>query len=241
MKLHRFIIPNIDLEQDTFSINDAEIARQLRNVLRLVPGDFFIISDGNNNEAEARIDDYQKPAVLVTVIKRWQNTHEPHAHTALFCAILKRENFELVIQKATELGIKEIHPIISERTVKTGIRPERLEKIAQEAAEQSGRGIVPIIHEAISFGDALAHINNYAISLFCDLGGTSINEIRPKIITAESKAIFVGPEGGWSEQEKESMKKLADIHKTLHTISLSPLTLRGETAAIIATHLITSE
>src|SRR3989344_4947911 len=148
MKIHRFI-GNFKIKIGALRINDEELLNQLRNVLKLKVGEKIILCDGRRNEGSAEIKEYGKDYVEVEIKEVGVNENEPEKQVILYCSILKRENFELVVQKATEIGIKEIVPIITERTVKLDIRKDRLEKIIREAAGQSGRGTVPVLHEPI--------------------------------------------------------------------------------------------
>jgi len=164
MRLHRFIL-DLDLADDRLVISDFETINQIRNVLRLEVGDRFVVCDGKGKEATVQIftgplgpseRDAPKGAgnILVDVLDRRDVASESSARVTLYCAVLKRENFELVVQKVTECGIAAIVPIISTRTVKLGVKLERLEKIAREASEQSGRGVIPEILGPIPLKDA---------------------------------------------------------------------------------------
>ena len=150
MRLNRFFL-NIDLDSPKIRITDLEVLNQVRNVLRLKSGDQFVICDGKLNEALVSVDTFNKDSIEAEVLSVNRNQNEPERHVVLYCSVLKKENFELVAQKATEVGVKEIVPIITERTVKLNLNIERLEKIIKEAAEQSGRGIVPVLHKPIEF------------------------------------------------------------------------------------------
>ena len=89
----------------------------------------------------------------------------------------KKENFELVVQKAVEIGVKEIIPIITKRTVKLNLKYDRLEKIIKEAAEQSGRGILPILRKAMDFKKAIEEAEQNNINLFFDISGKKFQKI----------------------------------------------------------------
>jgi 16S rRNA (uracil1498-N3)-methyltransferase len=139
---------------------------------------------------------------------------------------LKRENFEWLVQKATECGIHYIVPILTRRTVKQGLKLERLREIAREAAEQSGRGRVPGIGEPMPFAEALDAATKAGATYFFDVGGKRYTG------SGERASLFIGPEGGWDPEERalaiESRAMIAD---------LGPRVLRAETAATIASFL----
>lgn len=225
MRLHRFIGP-FDLSRKSISVTDPEFLNQWRNVLRLRTGDSVILCDGNGTEAEARIERADRDEFVLSPSALRKLDSEPERSITLYASLLKRENFELVAQKATELGITRIIPVISERTVKTGLQRERLERIIREAAEQSGRGIVPELQEALSFEEAVTTAPKDSI-LF-DLSGESVPA------TLGTTAVFIGPEGGFSEKEVA----LAQEHG-MRVMSLGTRTLRAETAALVVSYLST--
>ena len=237
MRLHRFI-GNFDLSKEEIRITDPELRNQVIKVLRLRAGDEIELSDGRLNEARVKIADIGKDMRL-SVSERWQNQNEPDRQVILYCSVLKKENFELVVQKATEIGVKEIVPIITARTIKLDIRKDRLEKIIREAAEQSGRGIVPTLHEPIKFGDAIKRVGKGTNFIF-DISGETLSRTTLAAPAARGQAnyllrttIFIGPEGGWTPEELELAKK-----NNFKIISLGKTTLRAETAAIVGTYLI---
>ncbi|TAL13886.1 16S rRNA (uracil(1498)-N(3))-methyltransferase [Patescibacteria group bacterium] len=228
MKHHRFII-DFDSSQRQVAITDKEIINQITHVLRLGKGDSITLCDGKLTEATATIISFDKKSITLAIEHIHVGERESKILATLYCAILKRENFELVAQKATEIGVSAIVPIISQRTVKLDLRHERLQKIIKEAAEQSGRTVVPMLHPAISLKDALEKLPSNHSAFFFDASGEPVKQTAQ--ITKEI-SIFIGPEGGWDGSE------LA-LAKTHHCIikSLGNLTLRAETAAIIASYL----
>ena len=161
-----------------------------------------------------------------------KNTLEPYVDVYLYPSILKKENLELVAQKATEVGVKVIIPVISARTVKLNVRSERMVKIVREAAEQSGRAQVPMFHEPIELSEAFKHAKGNDLNIFFDPGG-ELFDVRTTIPrSARRIGIFIGPEGGWESGEIE----LARQHGCVIT-SLGKLILRAETAAVVAAYL----
>jgi len=234
MKLHRFI-GNFDLTDPRLRISDSEIVGQMRKVLRLKPGDLVILGDGKSKEALSRIIGFQSETVEVEISEVSENQNEPSVHAVLYCSLLKRENFELVVQKSTEVGIKEIVPIISQRTVKRDMKQERLAKIIKEAAEQSGRGVLPILHDPIPFQAALENSGENDFNLFLHPESSEHPPDRMKPETQKRVGIFIGPEGGWDGEEIQAARD-----KNFQIVSLGKLTLRSETAAIVASYLLAS-
>ncbi len=177
----------------------------------------------------------EEAGIEVGITEVGKNENELPVYGILYCSILKRENFELVAQKSTEIGIKEIVPIISSRTIKMNLREDRLEKIIKEAAEQSDRGILPILNKPMKFDDALIHSRANDFNIFFHPGGEPVHGIKHAF---QKVGIFVGPEGGWDEAEEKAVADLSTGAGHYKIANLGPLTLRAETAAIVATYAV---
>lgn len=223
-KIHRFI-EEYEIKNKKIEIKETSLLHQWKNVLKFKNGEQLILSNKNENIL-AEIKNLNKNLCELEVIKKYQNNNKVKRRVHLFLAILKKENFELAIQKSTELGIESITPIITERTVKTGLNFERLKKIVKEASELSGRNTVPTINKTIPYEEIFEKTKNQKIILF-DLEGDKIGEIEEQEVN-----IIIGPEGGLTEKEI----LLAKENETTIS-SISPLTLRGETAAIVASYI----
>ena len=224
MKIHRFI-GDFDLSKKELEIAGEE-AQQMIKVLKLKAGEKIDLSDGKGTSAIAHITEIAGKK-LKAEIEQVETAKEPNKQISLYCAVLKKENFELVVQKATECGVSKIIPIITSRTIKTGLNTERLRKIAKEASEQSGRNTIPEINEIENF-EPKKHQkeNNYIF----DISGEKINNFEKENIN-----IWIGPEGGWTDEEI----RVCQAHN-FKIASLGTLTLRGETAAIISTYLVSN-
>ncbi|MFA6524159.1 MAG: RsmE family RNA methyltransferase [Candidatus Paceibacterota bacterium] len=225
-KIHRFI-EDFDLTKKELEIS-GDIAHQIIKVLKLEIGEKVELCNGKDTVALGEIKDIAKKNVIVKIISK-KKEDSNSKKVSLFCAVLKKENFELVVQKATEIGISKIIPIISARTIKTGLNLERLQKIAKEASEQSGRISVPEILEPISFEKSLELCKKDDFNILFDGSGEPLGGLATKW---EKINIFIGPEGGWTEEEIEKVK-----NKNFKIMNLGNLTLRGETAAIISSYL----
>lgn len=212
-------------------ISDKNIIHQIKNVLRLKIGDEIILCDEKSNEAVSEIIDIKKNSLNLKIKKVFKNNNELEKDVILYCAILKKENFELVVQKAVEIGLKEIIPVISKRTIKLNLKYDRLEKIIKEAAEQSGRGMLPVLHKATDFKKAVEAAKQNNINLFFDISGKKIAENQFKL-NQEKIGLFIGPEGGWDTEELEFAK-----NNKFEILNFGKLTLRAETAAIIASFI----
>ncbi len=256
MKIHRFIV-NFDLSKKELEIKDKELINQIKNVLRLKQGEFIELCDGKSISAMTEIVEIGKDIIKVKVSAPLRSSSFAGQNSTkkvnLFCAILKKENFEMVVQKTTECGVSKIIPIITSRTIKTGLNLERLRKIAKEASEQSGRINVPEILEPISFEKSLELAKEKDLNILFDASGElslkthGYFSAEKFLVLAPSRSqgilkdnspfvnLFIGPEGGWTKSEIEKAKSL-----NFKIVSLGSLTLRGETAAIIATYLISN-
>ena len=224
MRYHRFI-GNFNLKKGIIHVDDAGLISQWHSVLRLKTGDIVILCDGMGTESEAIIESLDKRSASLAIIDPQQVDREAKNKITLYTSILRRENFEIVVQKATEIGVTKIVPLLSERTVKTGFNQIRLQKILQEASEQSGRTVLPTLAEPMKFEDAITSVDPKTTVLFD--GSGSAFKSKPTTVN-----LFVGPEGGFSDRE------VAIASEAGCTIaSLGELTLRAETAAIVVSYL----
>jgi len=226
MRYHRFI-GDFDLSQKQIEVSDSHIRNQWHSVLRLKTGDTVIVCDGNGTESEATIINLDKKTTTLTILHPHTVIRGAKNNTTLYVSLLRRENFEIVVQKATEIGISHIVPLLTERTVKTGFNRARLEKIILEASEQSGRTVLPKLSEPISFKEAISSVNQKETVLF-DISGLPLTPNSVSHITN----LLVGPEGGFSEKEVVTAKEHGCT-----ILSLGELTLRAETAAIVVSYL----
>lgn len=230
MRLHRFV-GEFDFSSQRLSVRDAGLRNQLENVLRLEPGDAVELCDGAGKDARARVVAFGKVTVDFDIDEVRENTAESPIDVVLYCAILKRENFEVVAQKATEAGVLVLVPVLSARTVKQQLRADRMEKIIREAAEQSGRGVVPTLREPLRFADALDDATNgNASNVMFELGA---KPYAPAAAAPGTRiGVFIGPEGGWEETEVAAARE-----RKFLIAGLGARTLRAETAASVASWL----
>ncbi len=231
MRLHRFI-GDYDLSQKKLRLTDNETIRQVRNVLRLGVGDFLMLVERGAGEARCSITNLGDAFLEVEVLEHAPAPAEALRSVALYCAALKRDNFEFVAQKATEAGVARIVPVRTERTIKQNLNHVRLEKIVKEAAEQSGRTTVPAVGEVMPFSEAIVDAQAVGRTVIaCDASGEPFSALARDI--ADEAALFVGPEGGWSEEELAAMRGAGCA-----VMSLGALMLRAETAATVASYLV---
>ncbi len=225
MRIDRFFIP-LPLSTGIIRVEDEKIIHQMKHVLRMKPGTIIFLFNGDGNEWQASVETLANDFCSLAVEKKLVRDVEPPRAIHAGIAVLKKENFELVMQKLTEIGVTEITPIISDRTVKTGVSDERIKKIIVEAAEQSGRLVIPIVNTPKTPREFIAE--NEKIALF-HMDGIEIGAYTVQPNTA----FLVGPEGGWSDEELVLFTKHA-----LPFVRLGKTTLRAETAAMIGAHYL---
>jgi 16S rRNA (uracil1498-N3)-methyltransferase len=232
--------PNaFNFETQTVTLT-ADEARHLRDVLRLKTGDEVYVFDGAGREFRCTVVNAKRDSAELQIDSEVEPAKpESPLQLKLCVALLKGEKFDLVVQKATELGVSAIIPLIT-RYADIHLRDEtdankrvaRWQRIALEAAKQSGRALVPEVSAPSSFNSVLAGTKSAELCLmFSERGGRGLSEIRgtaPKSVMA-----LVGSEGGWSDEEIERARA-----QNAHIITLSGRILRAETAAIAVTTLL---
>jgi 16S rRNA (uracil1498-N3)-methyltransferase len=232
MKLHRFI-GAFDLNASEIRLTDSELINQLMKVLRIKIGEQIVLCDGKGCETLVTIENIDAKAVLVIPNEKPHACPEPARRTSLYCSIIKRENFDIVVQKAVEVGVWRIIPVVSRRTVKLELKTDRLKKIMKEAAELSGRGFVPALNAPITFADALKDASSLKTKLMFESRADPLENILASGSSSGSAAVLVGPEGGWDQEEVHLAEESGFV-----LASMGDLTFRAETAAIIATYLL---
>lgn len=215
-----------------------EKSRYLVTVLRSKIGDAIKLIDGRGKAYSAIITSILKNSVILNIEKELSVDTETPFHIALCQGMLKGEKMDTVIQKAVELGLKEVVPLITERSVvKETRRLPRWKKIAEEAAEQCGRAVIPEIKEPADFCDFLSEFSDpdsQCGMIFWEHGGAGLREVVKRVFLNHSsrmKKIFVivGPEGGFSNKEISDAESAGFVKATL-----GKRILRAETAAIVS-------
>jgi 16S rRNA (uracil1498-N3)-methyltransferase len=202
---------------------DAGQANYLGNVMRLGPGAELLIFDGTSGEWLARISGAGKKRMTLTVERK---TREPETIPDVWLAFapVKRAQTDWLVEKATELGAARLVPVMTQRTVAERVKLERLESIAIEAAEQCGRTRVPEIAEPVLLRRLLDHLDSSRHVYFADeTGGDALADTYRE----GPAAILVGPEGGFTDEERAFV-----LASGASAISLGPRILRAETAAL---------
>jgi 16S rRNA (uracil1498-N3)-methyltransferase len=212
---------------------EGEEARHLTRVLRVEPGQRYEISD-NHTVYLAEIEAARKEQVLFRTLEKLPPEPE-RVHITLAMALIKFDHFEWTIEKATELGVEQIVPVETVRSERGLERaaPKRLERwrrIALEASQQSRRTRLPEVAEPESLAAVLSRTADCRFVLDEQTGGAPLAAVLPPNRAASDRvALLVGPEGGWTEEERASFAPAGWT-----PASMGPLILRAETAAIAA-------
>ncbi len=208
----------------------GEDAHHLTRVLRVEAGQKFEISD-NRDVYLAEVESARKDVVEFAILERLEAS-EPAFHTTLLVSLIKFERFEWVIEKATELGVGSIVPVEAERSEK-GLaqaarkRLERWKRIAREASEQSRRVRLPEIEACIGLPAALGTAADYRYMLEERTAPPILQALPGERAAQDRAALLVGPEGGWTDREREAISEAGWT-----AVSLGREILRSETAAI---------
>jgi 16S rRNA (uracil1498-N3)-methyltransferase len=206
-------------------------AHYLAKVMRVVEGDAVILCDDVTGEWAARVTALGKREVVLEPVERLRE-REQVPDFWLCPALLKKDRFDVVLEKATELGVRSIRPLVTRRCVADKLNLERARAIVTEAAEQCARTALPELAEPLELEAMLADWPQDRALFFADeLGG----EPAADAFAAHSgpTALLIGPEGGFDDAERAAIRS----HHAARPISLGPRILRGETAAIAATAL----
>lgn len=225
--MHHRIFYDGDLRQEEVSISGEELHHAAR-VVRVREGEEVELLDGRGSAVAGEVVAAGRDAIRVRITGPAPSRESPLRIT-LAMAIIQLEKFELVLQKATELGVAALIPLITERVE---VRPERYrgkterwEKIVFEAVKQSGRSVLPSLEQPVAFEDV---VRRAGVKFFFD--ADSAPGDPPSF---EAATVFIGPEGGWAQAEIELAREEGCVFQRL-----GPRRLRAETAAIAAAGII---
>jgi 16S rRNA (uracil1498-N3)-methyltransferase len=229
----RFYVPQPRLERGMLKVEGEEV-KHIRKVLRLTEGDEITVFDGLGKEFEGTIVAERLSSVVIRVKSVSSSKRDSPLEVTLAQSLLKGEKMDYLIQKATELGVKEIIPFLSSRSVPLLEKSKRLkrhlrwERIAIEASKQCGRGVVPRIEFLQDYSEMLPKASPNALRLILwEREGIRLKEILER--SKEKKKIFfvIGPEGGLSQGEVDEAKEAEFI-----AVTLGRRILRAETASL---------
>ncbi|MGO3183151.1 MAG: 16S rRNA (uracil(1498)-N(3))-methyltransferase [Aequorivita sp.] len=228
-----FYNPNIS--ENSKEVNfDKEESRHIIKVLRMKEGDSFKITNGKGSFFDAEIISANPKACLVKILSEEIQKPIPYQLHLVVAPTKLNDRYEWFLEKATEIGVSEITPIICDHSERKVIKAERYEKIIQSAMKQSLKAYLPILNEAISFKDFLKSENQLDdLKFIAHCEETDKRSLKSVLLPNKRISILIGPEGDFSTKEIELAKKAGYI-----PVTLGESRLRTETAAVVASHSV---
>lgn len=214
----------------------------MKNVLRMKPGEDVRINDGMGKTYLCCISAYEEKGAVLDIFKELDAETELPSRIVLFQGLPKGDKMEWIVQKAVELGAYSIVPFAAKRSVvkldekKAAKKQERWQAIAKGAAEQSGRSVIPEVQKVMTFAEALEAAKNLDVLLIpyeLEQGMKETVKIIGNITPGQSVGIFIGPEGGFEEEEVDRAKEAGAC-----PVTLGKRILRTETAGLTALSIL---
>ncbi len=243
--MQHFYVDSEAVREETVCISGSDY-NHIKNVLRMKPGEELTVVDGESREYLCEVSEYGEKTVLCRIKESRLSANELPCKVVLFQGLPKKDKLELIIQKAVELGVSKVVPVLTKRAVvvpgpkeKEARKTERFNSIALAAAKQCGRGVVPEVSPVVTFKEALAEAETMDIALIPYELADDVERSREIIRSLKDKksiAVFIGPEGGFDRTEVEEA-----LERKVVPITLGKRILRTETAAICALSLIMYE
>lgn len=233
--MHRFFVEPSQIEGHQIRITGTDV-NHIKNVLRMKTKDEILISDGDRQEYTCYIEEMTQEEIVAHVMYVQESGLELSSKIYLFQGLPKSDKMELIIQKAVELGAWEVIPVATSRAVvkldekKAAKKVVRWQQIAESAAKQSKRMRIPQIHSVCSFREALQYAQSCDVKLIpyeLAEGMAATKKIISQIAPGQSVAVFIGPEGGFSEEE---IAQATEQH--VQPMTLGKRILRTETAGL---------
>ncbi len=228
----RIILPSISPDDRELAVSDQNL-KYLRDVLRISRGDEVIVMNGLGLALKTCVRETGKKQILLEVLGRYAMDTESPLHLVLIQGLLKGDKMDLVIQKTTELGVREIFPVVTGRSqVRFSRKLEHWKRVAEEATRQSGRLLVPVIHDVCRMSDMFDALEDGALRIiFSESEKKGFNP--PSSVSVSFAYYMVGPEGGFTDREVQGAKESGFI-----TAGLGKRILRAETASIAGAALL---
>ncbi len=214
---------------------DGENARHLIKVLRIKEGDGLILCDGDAFDYDATVKSVSKDCLEAYLIKKYENPAEPATKITLFQGLPKGDKLSYIVEKSVEAGVCEVAPVLLKRSVAKSNKKDfakkadRYRKIAESAAKQSNRGIIPTVSELHSLDEVILRRDAFDLLLMpyeCEKDA-SLKSALSSCPNAKNVAVIIGPEGGFDEEEAQLLTKAGFC-----SVSLGTRILRTETAGI---------
>ncbi len=243
--MHRFFIPSDWIKPPLVSFQ-GDTARQIFRVLRLTNGEVVTVLDGTTTEHQVRLDLVEQDRVEGEIISSQPAFGEPHTNLSLYISSTQRTKFEWILQKGTEVGVSTFIPVITSRSLVRDTsevlnKTARWKSILREAAEQCGRGHIPVLQPVMNYSEALTDSrkkNSLCLIPWEKERSGDLKDILSHLDHNKptSTAILIGPEGGFSDEEAGQA-----IAEGWIPISLGVRILRMETAALVMAALVLYE
>ena len=233
--MHHFFVTPDQVDEQNIYIKGSDV-NHMRNVLRMKTGGQVEVSDGNNLKYLCKIVDYETDRAVLKILERRKADTELLSKLYLFQGLPKSDKMELIVQKAVELGAYEIVPVATKRCVvkldakKAEKKVERWNSIAESAAKQAGRSIIPEVSEVMSYQAALRMVKELDVVLIPYELAEGMEETKAVIKamkSGQSVGIFIGPEGGFEQEEVEEA-----VMQGAKPVTLGRRILRTETAGM---------
>ena len=234
--MYHFFVSTDQISGGTVAIRGRDV-NHIRNVLRMSTGEPVFISDQEGEGYECEIREIRADEILAQILTRSDRTAELPARLHLFQGLPKGDKMELVIQKAVELGACEIIPVVTRRTVvkldkkKEAAKAVRWNAVAESAAKQSGRSLIPAVAGCMSLREALAYGEQFQVKIIPYEGAVGVAGLREqmeRIRPGADVGVYIGPEGGFEEEEVAMAESAGVI-----PVSLGRRILRTETAGLM--------
>lgn len=233
--MHHFFVTPDQVDEQNIYIKGSDV-NHMRNVLRMKTGGQVEVSDGNNLKYLCKIVDYETDRAVLKILERRKADTELLSKLYLFQGLPKSDKMELIVQKAVELGAYKIVPVATKRCVvkldakKAEKKVERWNSIAESAAKQAGRSIIPEVSEVMSYQAALRMVKELDVVLIPYELAEGMEETKAVIKamkSGQSVGIFIGPEGGFEQEEVEEA-----VMQGAKPVTLGRRILRTETAGM---------
>lgn len=241
--MHKFFVNSENIAGNRICIKGEDV-NHIYKVLRLRENDEILVSNGMGREYISKILDINKHEVVCEAVESFDNTSEPPVNITLYQGLPKAQKMELIVQKCVEIGVVKFQPVITQRVVvkidgkDISNKMDRWNKIAEEAAKQSNRGILPAVLPPISFEKAVEELKNMDIAVipYEKEKSKGVREAFSAASSYKKIGILIGPEGGFEESEVAVC-----MQEGIKPITLGPRILRTETAGMVASSIILYE
>lgn len=235
LKVRIYLDKKLNLGLDL--VLEKEDAHYLKNVMRLREGDNLFLFNSKDGEFKGEIISSDKKNIKIKLISKIENINKLGKISLIF-SLIKSSKLDYLIQKCTEVGVKNFFPVISEKSIAKNLNIERTEKIIKESCEQSNQLYLPVIHVVEKLEKKLKSLDKNSIVFFADINSPNkkIDEVLKNNKNCEFYLI-IGPEGDFSLKERDLLKSM----KNCIPISLGQNILRSETAAVVGLAILNSK